>query len=765
MGAFSSCKDNAEEIYHDLRADNEAQKQALLTDVNQMISDAFTNNACKDACKCVENWKAYCEKNGINADLNGDGVVDANDYYAWILKDDNDGGSDTTLAKWKEFMTLKGIADMDLNGDGVVDENDMFAYLLNCDDQACKDAADLATEIYKALMETEDGLSTDPAVRADQLKAYRDRVLQLVADLEDMRAAYTELVTNVQVNATENALVGYLNTPFGLSSKTLFAFYGKAHADVAFPLSTAGYVEDAEVLTADELAFIGNVETYDQVSGQVIVASEEGNAGTVYLTLNPNNVNFTDKEVALVNSQNKGTDIKLSALKKSDKVLQFGYTRADEHYLYEAAATVDADAINGDNVNKIEWDKDELKQTAKDLVSAVRNRSISEIASFVYDKLNPELDAYGIQTAYRGLTIDGVEAQNTVVSNYEIAAAAIEAPNLSLVKTVQDKFGERNKFYGYDRIHSFIDRAAKKFHFDFPVVNIKDLTIDKIELNDLEIKDEKINKFRVRLSTYLKVDNDQYYISYSDERHSWTIHEIATDKWVNDIELADATIADLQSSPKPEYIPAIVIIDLTDAIKDVIGDVYGQAQAPINDVNKMIDDINNYLADVNEALDQLNSIEDKVNGAVDSAVKSVYRVLDAFNRRAVNAMGKLDYLVKPALLYKGEEGTKMLSRSKYMPTTIAANSDFVATSMSAEVLVPFAKKHVAVVNVFDAAGNVAADAQAKAAAVNGLNEVVDGGERAVAASGFEAGYIYELAYSVVDYAGYVSTRRFFVTVK
>lgn len=763
LGAFSSCKDNAEEIYHDLRADNEAQKQALLTDVNQMISDAFKNNACKDACKCFETWKDYM---GDKADVNGDGKVDINDFYDWILKDD-----DETFNQW---LALMGDADKDINGDGKVDVNDMFAYLLNCDDQACKDAADLATEIYKALMETEDGLSTDPEKRAEQLKAYRERVIQLVNDLKEMREVYTELVTNVQVNATENALVGYLNTPFGLSSKTLFAFYGVSKNTLNFPATSAsstGYIDAEEALTQSEIdMFKDKVSAFAIASDEIVVASEEGNAGTVYLTLNPNSVDFTGKEVNLVNSQNEASDIELSNLTKSDKVLQFGYTRADNHFLYEAAATVKATAIDGGNVNKIEWNKEELKQTAKDLVSAVRNRSISEIASFVYDKLNPELDAYGIQTSYRGLSMVDDKAvldeNTTVVSNYEIAAAAIKAPSLMLVKEVQDKLSNRTKVPGYNRVHNMIDRMAKKLHFSLPNFAIKDLNIDHVELKTFVVTDEQVKEFKVELATVLEVNGLQYYVAYSDEK-GWGVYD-KTDgnKRVNDIRLKEEDATKIAAGTYTEKtVQAFITFDLRDAIKDIMVDVYGDATAPINDVNKMIDDINDYLADVNEALAQLNDLESKINGQVNSAFKEVYRVLDRFNSLATRAMGHIDYLVKPALLFNGKDGVKMLSRSKYLPSAITADADFIATSMSAEVLVPFAKKHVAVVNVFDAAGNVAADAQAKAAAVKGLNEVVDGGVNTVATSGFEAGYIYELAYSVVDYAGYVSTRRFFVTIK
>ena len=60
-----------------------------------------------------------------------------------------------------------------------------------------------------------------------------------------------------------------------------------------------------------------------------------------------------------------------------------------------------------------------------------------------------------------------------------------------------------------------------------------------------------------------------------------------------------------------------------------------------------------------------------------------------------------------------------------------------------------------------------ADCKAKLTAVNGqdgVNEVIDGTKRDVKISGLQAGYTYEIAYSALDFAGQIATRKYYVTV-
>ena len=44
-----------------------------------------------------------------------------------------------------------------------------------------------------------------------------------------------------------------------------------------------------------------------------------------------------------------------------------------------------------------------------------------------------------------------------------------------------------------------------------------------------------------------------------------------------------------------------------------------------------------------------------------------------------------------------------------------------------------------------------------------LNTVLNGDDRSIRIVGLEAGYTYTIAYSALDYAGQISTKRYYVT--
>jgi hypothetical protein len=87
-----------------------------------------------------------------------------------------------------------------------------------------------------------------------------------------------------------------------------------------------------------------------------------------------------------------------------------------------------------------------------------------------------------------------------------------------------------------------------------------------------------------------------------------------------------------------------------------------------------------------------------------------------------------------------------------------------------EYIAPSYKKLVGVTNVFKGAANAqAGDADCKAAlnkvnAQAGVAEILAGDTYVVSAT-FEAGYVYEVVYTAVDFFGMVDTKKFYVTVK
>ena len=176
---------------------------------------------------------------------------------------------------------------------------------------------------------------------------------------------------------------------------------------------------------------------------------------------------------------------------------------------------------------------------------------------------------------------------------------------------------------------------------------------------------------------------------------------------------------------------------------------------------------------LNEYLNNINSYNGTVNGWVDSFIDDYLRkYLDQMNNSVVGFFNSINRRFGPFMAASNNsKGFKRLSGSKEYPTQMLKDDlKFYPTTKSLELLVPLARKHVAVTNVFKGTATAYDDADclAKMKAVNSgadFNTVIDGTVRKVNVTGMEPGYVYEVAYSVLDFDGNMSTSRYYVTVK
>jgi hypothetical protein len=94
----------------------------------------------------------------------------------------------------------------------------------------------------------------------------------------------------------------------------------------------------------------------------------------------------------------------------------------------------------------------------------------------------------------------------------------------------------------------------------------------------------------------------------------------------------------------------------------------------------------------------------------------------------------------------------------------------IPTSHTLEILAPAYKKLVGVTNVFKGAANAQAGDKACKEALTKVNDQAGvaeilAGDTYVVSATFEAGYVYEVVYTAVDFFGMVDTKKFYVTVK
>ncbi|MBR1499502.1 MAG: hypothetical protein IJ615_07760 [Bacteroidaceae bacterium] len=208
----------------------------------------------------------------------------------------------------------------------------------------------------------------------------------------------------------------------------------------------------------------------------------------------------------------------------------------------------------------------------------------------------------------------------------------------------------------------------------------------------------------------------------------------------------------------------------TISMRNAVEELWGNAQDAIGSVNTMLDQLRDLVDAVNSALNQINSYEDKITSTVDSYIDRVRSYIDRINSKIVGFVNNTNSRFQPFMVAADTKGIKNLSGSKNYPTLLTKEISLYPTSKTMELLVPIARKHVAVTNVFKGeasaqGGDADCQARLKDANTGKLNTVLDGNIRQIALSGLKSGYVYEIAYSGLDFHGNIATRKYYVSVK
>ena len=220
---------------------------------------------------------------------------------------------------------------------------------------------------------------------AEQLDAVNKRIDALEAKNAELLDKINELASQakgITVQSVYTPAFGSFNTPVGLSSNVLLGYYGEAKTAIDFNGTIVG--------------------------GDIV----SGNLGTLYLSVDPLNVDFSGVDVNLVTSKGNKVGVALTPLQKSEHEILLGYTRAN-NYLYETTATF----TNKDDVQHVTLDIQGFKDAVKDLLTINDGVDFSKIAELVFNTVNQQLT---------GNAVEIKQGENAVVSKYEICAAAVK---------------------------------------------------------------------------------------------------------------------------------------------------------------------------------------------------------------------------------------------------------------------------------------------------------------------------------------------------
>lgn len=524
--------------------------------------------------------------------------------------------------------------------------------------------------------------------RLDSVSGSLDKVLNSLVE---------QKLDGITVNATENPVTGYWNASFlGLNLKLASSFYGVA----------------AE----------GN-EDWDVKANQVL--GKGGNAGYLYVSLNPTEIDPSLVKVELVNSQGEpAKGFKLGAIDNTDKVLTFG----------TKAATVSANGfyqvpvIASDPQNDgVEFDKGALAAAAKNALNELRNPKgndldLSKIASALYKNI-PVLTAYGVKAEYylynpNTETLELTKTVKHAVSDYDIAAFAVKPVSFNFLKdnATLDKLS---------------DWAVENFRL--PSLSSK---LDKvIDALNVEISYDKADEFY----TYSVITPNGLFCQ--QDGNDVVIYGQGTD--LNNGQLVDGELYRIKNATvekkfvstggsAAEFVFVIKTKDST--IADLLASANEQIAGKLQPVKNVLSNVNSKWENV---IAKVNPLLKKVSSKIGSANK----------------------LLQPTILYVDQNGNpNTLSTiggrlaTRFLGT---GATTLYPTSWTAELLAPAYKKSISV----KGDGATVTLANGKSAA-----EPFDGSINKVIFNATKAGK-YTIVYKAIDYSGVEVEKTFNVVVE
>jgi len=603
----------------------------------------------------------------------------------------------------------------------------------------------------------------------DQIDVLQERLDDLEKRMNKADEFIENHISSVVLNGAYSPVVGYFNLPTGVKSNILAAYYGEAN-DFHFPTFRTVYnVAGSAAFTEADFKLLGITEV-ERAGGTYVAPG--ANAGKVYMTINPAEVDLEDKTFSLVNSLGETSPATLSTPVPSKDKLAFGYTRDGAVALYEAEARIEAEDVAD---AKIRMELSDFKDALKDVVSVKDGVNAADLLTTLYTLINDVADAHAVQAVWT----DAEGAAHTVYSDYSLATVAVKPLGYNFMADVN-----LQSVPGYHRGMNLVNKVFDKVG----VVEIPDLGLSSLEatLNGIdfggaigdslkftvEYKDTfrkdifiseaiplPINDLTIELE--VPIDSQVIKTEYKDLQGNLITVTVPANivKVQHTIKKSDIVSNDSVyiNETIPVELPVYFNVPVAIATKDVLGDL----GTTLENLDVLMDQVNGMISDING---KVEIVEDYLNAAKDKVQNGLNNYLDKLNRGMCKLVNSFNDVLQPTLLASTTDGFALLSSIKGVPTIIdKASAVLVPTSFTAEILAPASMKYVAVTNAYDAKGNVDV-AAAKAANTGDLNTVLEGGVRTVQFNG-KSGYTYEITYSAADYYGMISTTKYYVKVK
>lgn len=535
----------------------------------------------------------------------------------------------------------------------------------------------------------------------NQIPTFVEAAAQKLTELEGQdklfQARFDNLVTGIKVDMVKNHVFGMLNTPFGLKTSVLGAFYGENTSNIdEFPSTRKAYFAGSSA-SLDGITLTGATHEIGEL---------KSDAGEIFVTVNPDTVDFSGYALDLVSRSGKAapglTSLALIADNTPVTTRATGVSNGQGGYAARVEV-MDPEAI------KLNLDVKELARVAKNTWTNLRH--------------NHTVDVKGLaETIYK--TFDGVVPQDyyavrsdkhAVTGDYQISAFAFKPLGFATLDNV-----DLTK-YNVPQIPSLEEKLGayiKNITFD-------DITVGDIKAMEVIVAEAGSNKIKV-------VDKNNVAVA-----------------WNNNVYEGEGVITIENTN---NY---VVTVPFTKVVREgTAGSYKYTATISVDGVQDLVDQINNTIQDKitsvkNTATNKLAAIDSKI-------ISRLNKVVNVFNDKFHN----LNYYLQPMLFVGDDNGDLFrLSEVQATATPVAANGNsaqlwFHPTSGTAELLAPAYMKYVEVQPI--GAGKATINDTDK-------NNITFNGKDNALLVKFEKG-VYRVIYQAVDFYGYTSTKVYYVNV-
>ena len=605
----------------------------------------------------------------------------------------------------------------------------------------------------------------------------------LQTEVETLRGLYdslydrlNSLVTSLIAQATDNPVFGSFITPLNISSFMLMTNYGYDQIGGTWPANSSAREYNNElVFTEDDIRMLSLSSSFEEErlylsADDLLMEDYEGNAGVIYVTVNPNNVDFEGLTLTLVNSQDEESGIKLSKLQETDKVLTFGYTRSSNGF-YQAQATLDEE-----NIESVAVDiESNLESSIKSLVSGGLSSLLSNVSSLVwtlYDQFNGILPANALKCSWTADDGTGTETEYAVYSDYKIAATAFTPLSFKFL-------------YGVSSSVTLPTISSLDLALEFDSVSFT-LTFDSFEL-DLDYKMDSIQAeiYEGTINVWDSVAGDSVpYTGYILQLKFPVVDttdvygRVIAGAWVNVMIPITGDLTYDEAKVLEQFLALInANVDGWEAeIKAVIDSAVNQVyEYLMEQIDKIAGTITDMINDV------ITDLQDEFNDMISGILSSVESLLDVYNQVAdlINSfLTDANHYFQVTMYYQASSGYYQVSTLKAFPTTMTLGggntTTLLATTYSGEIIVPAYKKFVGCTNVWVTGDEETSAVNGDATCLDLLKAYNDQKFVDVVTLGqfhrfpfyaTTAGYTYEIVYSAMDYSGVTSSNKYYISVK